>query len=226
MRTPERAPDAKAAAALLAALLLAGLPACRRPGTTATPGAGAGDEVAESAAAAEGEPQIVVDHPVDAPGGPPATTDLADLADLDRPQAAATPSPLVPVLETPAVAPLIAFYGDGLGFEVTFTEPAEPPFRRAELTSGPARLVLVARPAPSPAAKGAAPTAPPAAEPPPPAAGELRFEVDDVAAVADRLAAQGIELETTAAGDEETPSEIATRDPDGRRVVVTASGAG
>lgn len=140
-RDHSRAPGRRAAVGLAATMSFVLLATC-------SPAADSPDEAAEAP-----PPRITAEHPVTArpaleaglldggatDGGPV----LGEAGSLDGPQAGAGGAALVAVLPADDVAGSIDFYVGLLGFDVTWSEPGEPPFRRVELTRGDIRIVLL-----------------------------------------------------------------------------------
>ncbi len=136
-----RAPRRRAAAGLAATISFVLFATC-------SPAADSPDEAAEAP-----PPRITAEHPVTArpaleaglldggatDGGPV----LGEAGSLDGPQAGAGGAALAAVLPADDVAGSIDFYVGLLGFDVTSSEPGEPPFRRVELTRGGIRIVLL-----------------------------------------------------------------------------------
>lgn len=243
-RDHSRAPRRRAAVGLAATISFVLLATC-------SPATDSSDEATEAP-----PPRITAEHPVTArpaleagllDGG---TTDggpvLGEAGSLDGPEAGAVGAALAAVLPADDVARSIDFYTGLLGFDVTSSEPPEPPFRRVELTRGDIRIVLLGPEAweremssfGAPPAAGAEPEAeetggeegeaaaadgvdPEPAETAGDAGGPgpvLRLALEDLDAVAVGLAEAGVEVEV---GDGEAGgAEV----PDGRLAVVDPAG--
>lgn len=157
---------------------------------------------------------------------------------------------LTPLLPAEDVGRSAGFYTAVLGFDLVASEPARPPFRRVELVRGAARLVLVeagrlARETPRLSAEPAAAPRQSSSEPPEEASEEvatedpvassaastgpddsrpvIRLAFDDLTAVAQRLADEGIPAVDRDGGGE--GREIAVADPAGNRLLLVSAKA-